>query len=88
MIEGALAKARFTSPITGAVEHMWIEDVGFEEDKLVGTLASDPSDIPELSKGVWVSVSPEDISDWVYRKGGRTVGGFTVRVMQKRGLEP
>ncbi len=87
-IEGALVKARFESPITHAIEHMWVEDIGFEDEKIVGTLASDPNAIPELSKGKWVSISPEDISDWVYRLGGRTFGGFTVRVMQRRGLEP
>lgn len=87
-LNGALVKARFDSPVTGAIEHMWIEDVGFEDDKIVGTLASEPNNIPELSQGAWVSVSPEDISDWVYRHGDRTVGGFTIRVMQQRGLEP
>ncbi|PWU18970.1 MAG: hypothetical protein C5B50_07675 [Verrucomicrobia bacterium] len=85
---GALVKARFESPITGAIEHMWIDDVGFEGEEIVGTLASDPQNIPELSKGECVTVSPEAISDWVYRQGGRTIGGFTVRVMQRRGLEP
>jgi len=87
-IAGALVKARFESRITHAIEHMWVEDVGFEDEKIVGTLANEPNSIPELSKGEWVSVSPEDISDWVYRLGGRTFGGFTVRVMQRRGLEP
>jgi uncharacterized protein YegJ (DUF2314 family) len=87
-LNGALVKARFESPVTGVIEHMWIEDVGFENDKIVGTLASEPNNIPELSNGEWVSVSPEDVSDWVYRDGDRTVGGFTVRVMQQRGLEP
>src|SRR5947207_6117018 len=29
-IEGALVKARFESPITHKIEHMWVEDVGFE----------------------------------------------------------
>ena len=87
-LNGALVKARFENPVTGTIEHMWIEDVGFEGDKIVGTLASEPNNIPELSNGQWVSVSPEDISDWVYRQGNRTVGGFTVRVMQRRGLEP
>lgn len=88
VIEGALVKARFASPVTGAIEHIWIEDVGFEDEKIVGTIANDPNDLPELSKGDWVSISHDDISDWAYRQGGRTVGGFTVRVMQKRGLEP
>jgi len=88
VIDGALVKARFDNPITGTIEHMWIEDVGFEGEQIVGTLASEPNDIPELSKGAWVSVSPDDISDWFYLQGGRTIGGFTVRIMQQRGLEP
>jgi uncharacterized protein YegJ (DUF2314 family) len=86
-IEGSLVKARFESMITHEVEHMWLEDAGFEGDMIVGTLSSEPDNIPEHSKGDWVTVSPEAISDWVYREGGRTFGGFSIRVMQKRGLE-
>ena len=87
-IEGALVKAAFESAITHKTEHMWIEDAGFEDEKIVGTLSSNPSAIPEFSKGDWVSVPIENVSDWAYRQGGRTFGGFTVRVMQRRGLEP
>ena len=67
---------------------MWVEDAGFEGDQIVGTLSSQPNNIPELTIGEWVSVSPDDISDWVYRQNENTYGGFTVRVMQRRGLEP
>jgi uncharacterized protein YegJ (DUF2314 family) len=86
-IEGALVKARFESIITHKIEHMWIEDAAFEDDMIVGTLSSEPEAIPEHSQGEWVSVSPEQVSDWVYRQHGRTFGGFTVRVMQRRGLQ-
>lgn len=86
-IEGALVKAVFESAITHKTEHMWIEDAGFEGEKIVGTLANEPNAIPEFSKGDWVSVSLENVSDWAYRQSGRTFGGFTVRVMQRRGLE-
>lgn len=86
-IEGSLVKARFESMITHAVEHMWLEDAGFEDDMIVGTLASEPNNIPEHSKGDRVTVSPETVSDWAYREGGRTFGGFTIRVMQRRGLQ-
>jgi uncharacterized protein YegJ (DUF2314 family) len=85
-IEGSLVKARFESAITHEIEHMWLEDACFEGDTIVGTLSSEPSAIPEHSKGDWVTVSPEAVSDWVYREGGRTFGGFTIRVMQRRGL--
>src|SRR4051812_25173241 len=56
LIEGSLAKAKFESAITQKVEHMWIEDVGFENDQVVGTLSSEPQAIPECRKGDWVSV--------------------------------
>jgi uncharacterized protein YegJ (DUF2314 family) len=86
-IEGSLVKARFESMMTHSVEHMWLEHAGFEGDMIVGTLASEPTDIPEHTKGDWVTISPEAVSDWAYREGGRTFGGFTIRVMQKRGLQ-
>jgi uncharacterized protein YegJ (DUF2314 family) len=85
-IEGSLVKARFESMISHKIEHMWLEDAGFDGDMIVGTLASEPHDIPEHSKGDWVTVSQEAISDWAYRECGRTYGGFTIRVMQKRGM--
>jgi len=86
-IEGALVKARFESEITGKIEHMWLEDAGYERENIVGTLANEPKNIPELSKGEWVTVPVDTISDWAYRQGGRAFGGFTVRVMQRRGQQ-
>ena len=88
LIEGSLVKAAFESVITHKVEHMWIEDAGFEDEMIVGTLSSEPNAIPEVSKGDWVSVPLEMVSDWAYRLGGLTIGGFTARVMKRRGLEP
>jgi len=87
LIEVALVKVRFESGITGKAEHMWLEDAGFEEDNIVGTLANEPKNVPELSKGQWVSVPVDAVSDWAYRENGRTFGGFTIRVMQRRGQE-
>src|SRR4051812_22261149 len=62
-IEGALVKARFESPITHRAEHMWVQDVGIEDGKFVGTLSNEPSQISELSKGEWIAIDPETISD-------------------------
>jgi len=84
-IEGALVKAAVSSVATGKTEHIWIEDAGFENDMIVGTVSSEPNQIPEVAKGVWIAVSPDDLSDWVYRHRGRTFGGFTVKLIQRRG---
>ena len=32
-----------------------------------------------------ITISRDDISDWVYRHRGRTFGGFAVEVIQRRG---
>jgi uncharacterized protein len=86
LIEGPIVKAAFESVITHKVEHMWIEDASFEGDMVVGNLANEPEAIPELSKGEAVRVSCEAISDWAYVLRGKSFGGFTVRVMKRRGL--
>ena len=57
-IEGALVKARFESLITGEPEHIWLEDAGFEGDNIVGTIANEPKNIPELDKGERVLSRP------------------------------
>src|SRR5204862_22522 len=40
-IEGALVKAAVSSIATGKTEHVWIEDAGFEDDMIVGTVSSE-----------------------------------------------
>jgi uncharacterized protein YegJ (DUF2314 family) len=71
-IEGALVKAAVSSIATGKTEHIWVEDAGFEDDMIVGTVSSEPDQIPEVAKGDWITISPDDVSDWVYRHRGRT----------------
>ena len=83
-IDGALVKAAVSSASTGETEHIWLEDIGFENDRIVGVVASTPHAIPEIALGDEITVSPDDISDWVYRHGGQTFGGFTVRLMEQR----
>jgi uncharacterized protein YegJ (DUF2314 family) len=84
-IEGALVKAAVSSIATGKTEHIWIEDAGFEDDMIVGTVSSEPNQLPEIAKGDWITVSPADISDWVYRHRGHTFGGCTVKLTRRRG---
>jgi uncharacterized protein YegJ (DUF2314 family) len=63
---------------------MWVAVSNFEDGNIVGELANEPNAIPELSQGVRVKVSPADISDWLYKTGGATIGGFTLAVLERR----
>src|SRR5215471_3089284 len=74
-IKGALVKARFQSKTTGLAVHIWLDHPSFEDGKVLGTIANEPVNIPELSKGESVSVPSETVSDWIYRQGTQDFGG-------------
>jgi uncharacterized protein YegJ (DUF2314 family) len=86
-IDGSLVKARFQSPTTGSIEHIWVHDLRLEHTTVVGLLASAPKEIPELHEGDEVRLRKEEISDWFYwDKEEKTYGGFVVRVLAARGF--
>jgi uncharacterized protein YegJ (DUF2314 family) len=84
VIDRPLIKARFESARTGKSEHMWVEVMNFDGEIVVGELANEPSEVPELSQGDEVRVTVDDVSDWVYWQGDSTVGGFTLTVLERR----
>jgi uncharacterized protein YegJ (DUF2314 family) len=62
------------------VEHIWLSDVRFIGNRFQGQIDNQPRKIGGLKVGQIVSVSPRDISDWLYIDNGKLVGGYTVRV--------
>lgn len=65
----------------GGREHIWIGDLRYDGDQLVGNLINEPYDLPGLRLGSRVEIELEDISDWSIRTPQGTYGGFTTRVM-------
>jgi len=63
----------------GNVEHIWLSDVTFVGGRLQGKVDNEPVKIRGLKPGQVVSVNPDEISDWVYIKNGKLVGGYTIR---------
>ncbi len=66
------------------VEHMWIQLTHVRGTTLYGTLNNTPGTIRSLKERQPVSATAEEIEDWVYTDGKRTVGGFQIAVFQKR----
>jgi uncharacterized protein YegJ (DUF2314 family) len=64
----------------GKIEHIWLSDVKFLGGRFQGTVDNVPEEIKGLKLGQVVSVNPDEISDWMYIKSGRLVGGYTIRV--------
>jgi uncharacterized protein YegJ (DUF2314 family) len=77
---GALsAKFPFANRL-GGNEHTWIAVTRIDGDAIHGTLANDPVDFDgKLGDPVVCKLS--ELSDWLFERDGKMVGGFTVKVL-------
>ena len=61
-------------------EHIWISDISWDGQAFSGTVGNEPVDVPGLTYGQAVTVTPEELSDWMYIRDGMLHGGYTLRV--------
>lgn len=81
--ETLLVKAPFATP-EGNREWMWVEVVRWQGDTIHGILNSDPSQIPGLAAGARVSVSSQEVFDYLLERGdagqeGNETGAILLR---------
>jgi len=67
------------SPI---IEHMWIEDINFDGNKVTGTLINKPNRLTNVAQGNNVEIPLNQISDWLFAINRKTYGGFTIQVLR------
>lgn len=75
-------KIRFTLP-DGTTQDIWCDDVTYADDQFTGNMGDD---IPllRLAFGDRISLSQNDIVDWMIVQDGKLIGGFTIRVAYSR----
>ncbi len=61
------------------VEHMWLDELKIKENKITGILVGTPEKLLRLQTGDIIEVNKDSLSDWMYIKGSRLIGGFTIR---------
>lgn len=66
------------------VEHMWVEDVGFDGRNVTGVLLNQPNGLTSVKQNDVVRVPLSRVGDWLYAVGGEVYGGHTVNVMRSR----
>jgi len=69
-------------PDTG--EHMFVDGVWLEGERVNGTLASSPQSVAGLEEGQAVSFPVKRISDWFLVRDGVASGGHTLKVLASR----
>jgi uncharacterized protein YegJ (DUF2314 family) len=80
---GHSLKVRFPNPRTNG-EHIWIADVKkIADGRYSGRFANAPRDLPGKKAGDVTEFKEADISDWMFTRNGKIVGGETIRPLLK-----
>lgn len=66
------------------VEHLWINDVTYDGTNFHGKINNKPIDVKNVRLGQSVTVAPKDVTDWMFIKDGKLIGGYTTRVLYAR----
>ena len=68
------------APITDrkGTEHFWITDVRFEDGMFIGLIGNEPGIVGNVRFGQEWRIRKEEISDWMYTRGDRIHGGYTI----------
>ena len=74
-------KVKITDP--NGVEHFWCTQLRRENGQIFGTINNDPDIVKSVKDGQEIAIKPDDISDWLYMRGGKMYGNFTVRPLFK-----
>ena len=80
---GHSLKVRFANPKNNG-EHIWMADVKRTADAgYSGRFANAPRDLPGRKAGEVALFKEADISDWMFMRNGKIVGGETIRPLLK-----
>jgi uncharacterized protein YegJ (DUF2314 family) len=79
-------KVAFTQEVEGStepiVEHMWINEIGFDGKTIKGILINEPNELTNVAQGDSIEVPVSQISDWLLSSQGKTYGGFTIHLLR------
>jgi uncharacterized protein YegJ (DUF2314 family) len=65
-------------------EHIWMSDVEkLPDGNFSGRLANEPSDLPGKNEGDQVEFKQADITDWLFIRNEKIVGGETIKLLLK-----
>jgi uncharacterized protein YegJ (DUF2314 family) len=80
---GHSLKVKFANPKNNG-EHIWMADVKKTADgRYSGRFANQPRDLPSRKAGEVALFGEGDISDWMFMRNGKIVGGETIRPLLK-----
>jgi uncharacterized protein YegJ (DUF2314 family) len=67
----------------GKTEHFWLIDVTYKDGKFEGTIDNEPGTVRNVKLGDKRSVARQEITDWMFMRGGKMYGNYTMRPLFK-----
>jgi uncharacterized protein YegJ (DUF2314 family) len=65
-------------------EHIWVSEVEkLPDGNFSGRFANQPSDLPGKNEGDQAEFKQADITDWLFIRNGKVVGGETIKLLLK-----
>ena len=68
----------------GTREHIWLGNIRYLSNKIVGEIGNQPVDALHVSFGQKYTAEFDDVSDWMAIKNGVVHGGYILRVNLSR----
>ena len=65
------------------IEHFWVTDLTRKDGKIFGTIQNEAEIVKSVKMGQLIEVPEADISDWLYQRGDKMVGNYTLRALYK-----
>ncbi|HEY4256149.1 MAG TPA: DUF2314 domain-containing protein [Candidatus Udaeobacter sp.] len=66
------------------VEHLWMKRITYDGKNFHGEIDNRPREVNNVHLGQRFTVAPEAVSDWMFLKDGKLIGGYTTRVLYAR----
>lgn len=64
-------------------EHFWLTDVTFKDGQFEGKISNDPGIVSNVKFGQPWKIAKGEISDWMFMRGGKMHGNYTMRPLLK-----
>jgi uncharacterized protein YegJ (DUF2314 family) len=62
-------------------EQVWLSNIRFQNGRYSGVLNNTPYYIPGLSRGDSISIDMEEITDWMFTRKGKIMGGRSIKFL-------
>jgi uncharacterized protein YegJ (DUF2314 family) len=64
-----------------SMEQLWLSEISFKDGVYYGVLVNNPFYISSMKKGDTVIFSADEITDWMYAKNGKIIGGRSIKYL-------